>query len=269
MPNKIFSFPRFINLIANDFLINHKRYALFVAGMFILPYLALSIAMYNDYPHWDIFDYLPFFVFSMAAIIIFITGGAFPEFNTKIQTANYILLPASVFEKFVVQFLLRIVVPIGLFLLIFWIDARLAKHTVSSIKSNYFVLVDGEMLVVEDLNYLKLFYIGEVLSRDVWAAIAGIFSSITFFFSCRLYFKRFAPIKTLIAATILIFLFVCSFVFLSHIFYPETVGFDIKLQDYHICENLYNIQLYIYILAYVSWIFFLFVGFFKLKEKRE
>ena len=58
------------------------------------------------------------------------------------------------------------------------------------------------------------------------------------------------------------------FVMFSHIFYPnQTHGFDIALKTYRIAKNLNNAQLFVYLIGGLSWLFFLPLAYFKLKEK--
>ena len=98
--------------------------------------------------------------------------------------------------------------------------------------------------------------------------IFGFFSYGIYLFAGATYFKRYALVKTVIASVV-IFLISMSFsVMLSHIFYPqETDGFKIKLKDYAVTEHLDSTMIFILYLALSSWLFFLAIAYFKLKEK--
>jgi hypothetical protein len=85
----------------------------------------------------------------------------------------------------------------------------------------------------------------------------------------RLFFGKYAAIKTFITAIIIGFGFAGVTILYSYIFYPNETRWDRNaLNGYEICERLLNIQLYIYCVAYISWIFFLTTGYFKFKEKQ-
>jgi len=268
MKNKIFNWTRFYNMIRSDLIMNYKRNILGILGMGVILYLLLEWGLYAGggmHAGTRSIQYEPFFVIWCIAGIILITGYAFSEFNSKIQTANYLLLPASTLEKFLYQFLVKGTVITILFMLIFWIDARLA---VATYPVTYYV--DGSPVIFKPFQFsdMDLFW-DRMLFRDKLAVITGIVSFITFLLSIRMFFGRYAIMKTAIVLPVLIFASVCVCIILSHIFYfSETHGFDIEFKVYSISKDFYNIQLYTYCVAYVSWIFFLVIGYFKLKEKQ-
>jgi hypothetical protein len=260
--NKIFSPKRFCFLIYNDLLIHLKSYALYITGIGILMYIIMTFTMFND--HWFYqSDYMPLLM--MFTIVLFIIiGNAFPGFNNKVTTANYILLPASTLEKYLSQFLIRVVVATVLFIFIFYIDAYLARSFFSLDKQ-----VIEDKRVIEEFSFGKLF-INEHL-RDKIALLCMLFSLMSFFFSTRLFFRKYATIKTFITGIILIFGFFGVMILYSFIFYPNEASWHrspIILHGYEICEKLDSEQLYAYLVAYISWIFFLVTGYFKLKEKQ-
>jgi len=266
MKNKIFNCTRFYNLIRSDLVMNYKRYGLVLAGAAIGLYLILVWGMYMEH-HSNIYDYRSYFFFwSFAALILF-GGYSFSEFSNKIRTGNYLLLPASNLEKFLYQFLVKGITITTVFLLIFWIDAQLARHTVLNIvdKTHGSWSIDVfqySELLSETINLTGIYFWDKLL------IVTAILSLMCFVFSARLFFGRLAIVKIAIAFIVTIFLYTCVFVLLSHIFYTETSGFDIRVKGYKICENLYNTQLCAYCIAYGSWIFFLIIGYFKLKEKQ-
>jgi hypothetical protein len=83
-----------------------------------------------------------------------------------------------------------------------------------------------------------------------------------------LFTKRFALVKSSIALGVLIFALTCCLVLFSHLFYPETKGFDIELQKYEPYRGIDNLFLFYSSIAALVWLLFLPLAYFKLKEKQ-
>lgn len=260
--NVFFSPSRFYRLLCNDLLLNHKRYLFTLAGATIALYIILLYNMTNAYQKYDANNYLMVFMLGIAGVGAFI-GTSFPELSDKIRTCNYLLQPGSIFEKFLVQFLIRFIVCLSLFFLIYWIDVHIARFTALRMDS-----VQKKGIIINSFNFKML--LGEIThTGDKIALVFGLFSIATFLFSVRLFFSKFALVKTVILGATLVCVFICGMVVLSHIFYPETTGFNINITIYKVTSNLLSSTLLFYYLAGFSWLLLLPMGYFKLKEKEE
>jgi hypothetical protein len=161
-----------------------------------------------------------------------------------------------------VQFVIRVVLFIPLALIIFWVGVHLAK---ASLIPDLRFHIDPSK--IPDFHFSDLFKEVPTL-RDKIVIVVSIFSVATVLFAGSAYFNRFALVKTLIFSGIIVGSVVLSFVFFSHIFYPLTThGFDIHNIDYKITDDISNTQLAAYLLGGLSWLFFLPLAYFKLKEK--
>lgn len=262
--NKYFNPGRFAHLFRNDLMINKKTYLFTLIGLFIAIYAVTFLGLRPD--RGETFTaangYVPnliFYLLGMGAII----GTSFPALTNQIKTGNYLLAPGSTFEKFMVQFFIRIVLFIPVAMILFWIGTHLAKVSLFPVPE-----IGFDPSSIPDFHFNDIFKNTHLTTLDKFAIMFSIFSAITVLFAGSAYFKRFALVKTLIVSAIIIFVVVCVFVLFSHIFYPtETNGFDIELKTYKITEDLYNVQLAAYILGGLSWLFFLSLAYFKLKEK--
>lgn len=260
--NKYFSPQRFVRLFQNDLLINQKTYLFTPVGLLIAVYIFSLLGMRQSNPAYiQNALYLPNFMFYTLGIIALISTS-FPALKDQIKTSNYLLLPGSTIEKYVLQFVVRIVIFIPLALTIFWIGTHLAKASLIPTPESGF-----------DPSKIPDFHFSDIMKnvtsfRDKLVIIASIFSFATLLFAGSAYFNRFALVKTAIVVAVVSFLVILTFVIFSHIFYPaETQGFDMKLKIYEIAEDINNLQLAAYLLGCLSWIFFLVLGYFKLKEK--
>lgn len=261
--NKYFSLKRFARLLRNDWLINQKTYLFTVIGLGIATYaITYILFINNNNSSFSHNDYIPLLLVYLMVVGVFI-GTSFPALTDHIKKTNYLLAPGSLFEKCMVQFVTRIVLFIPLALILFWIGVHLAKTTVG-----LFPVWNTNYSGIEDYQFFNLFRNQNLRSIDVYAIFLSIFSMATLLFAGCTYFNRFALVKTLIITTVTVFAIIFSFVLFSHIFYPAgTHGFDIRLKIYKIGYDLYNTQLAIYLLGGLSWLFFLPLTYFKLKEK--
>lgn len=262
--NCFFSFRRFYLLLRNDMLLNYKKYLFTILGALIVGYIILYVQMpTREYQgDYEAFRYPVVFSICLIGLGAFI-GMSFPALSSKTSTINYLLMPSSTFEKFLSQFLIRIVVGTALFFVIFWVDAHLARAT---------ALISLNKL--ENAPHIKLFEFADLFFsiKAEQPLIAGAMVTFcvsvgVFLFSVRMFFKKMAMVKTAIALAVLVFSVVIIVVMFSHIFYPGTDGMDFRIDTYKLYKEYDNRDIWIFAMFYFSWLFFLPLGYFKLKEK--
>jgi hypothetical protein len=267
--NNFFSLKRFSRFLSAYLQINYKRYLFFFAGALIGIYCILLLSMdvlssLNGMSnintiHYTIDSYNVIFTFGLLALGIFV-GTAFPELSEKIKSTNYLMLPASHFEKILSQFLIYMVGGSFLFLLIFWIDAHVARWTVI-----YLERYLTQKWSIDTFHFSSLwFWNQEGMPAGYFHFIT--FSLLCFLFSVRLFFKRFAVVKSIIAGFFIIAAEICFLVLCSHLFFPETEGFNVEIPVYNVTEHHINIECFNAVIFYISWLFFLPLAYFKLKE---
>ncbi|MBA0884803.1 hypothetical protein [Flavobacterium undicola] len=270
--NNHFNFNRFVRLFQQDLLINRTKYLLAILGLglitYLLTYWFLSSSKSSIMSYAESINnlYMVCFMFFMMGVGV-IVGTAFPDLTDKIKTANYLLSPGSAFEKFLVQFLLRIGIFIPIALGIFWIAIRLAKA--SLIPEMLYETHFFDPAVVPYFEYrLLVTRVDKVW--DIWQIlfmIFGFFSYGTYLFAGTTYFKRYALVKTVVISAILFFSCILFSMLLSNIFYTQTKFFDIRLQTFYVTENLDSTEFSLLSISLLSWVFFIGMAYFKLKEK--
>ena len=260
--NRFFNFKRFYNLLSYDLQINYKRYILILTGIAIVMYLLLLSFIGNMRSVYSGENYTYVFSWCLMCIVAF-AGNAFPELGNSPKTGNYLLLPASTLEKTASQFLIYIVFGFISFLLLYQVNTYLAKWTILQTDKQH-------ITVIENFQYSRLFLPTSIsFFWDKLLLVMSAVSIVTFFFAARLFFKRFAFIKSTITLFVILFLFVYSAVRFSLIFHPGIGGFlGFNLPIYQITPNLTNIKLFFYILIFPLWAFFLPLAYYKLKEKQ-
>jgi hypothetical protein len=201
-----------------------------------------------------------------------IIGNAFSDFNNKIKAANYLLLPASTLEKFLSQFFIRVVLATAIFVAMYWLDAYLARYCI--VRTDKAIMGKALMgrTIIEEFSYSAAFSKITPTGNRIFVYFT-IFSLMSFMFAMRLFFTRYAVVKTLFSLLILITVFTLVFLLYSSIFYifsSEEILWEktMVIKGYKICHDLSNIELYSRCVAYISWIFFLLTGYYKIKEKQ-
>jgi hypothetical protein len=286
--NKFFSFNRFYLLLRNDLLINYKKYCLAILVAFILGFVFL----YGSMPRlvygnemgnsWNIFTSNRYKSIFMASIFALgaLMGSSFPDLGSKVKTSNYLLVPASTFEKFSSQFFIRVICGAAIFLVLFWIDARLARAIsvmqMVDVKTNlHYANAEN---VIEKFNYGMIFLYNKVnypvekivyfKAIETWGLSFLIISIGLYLFSVKLFFKKLGLVKSIISLVAVFFVMALFMVVFSHVFYPQTIGFDVSLKNYTLQNGVENIEFWLYLIGLVSPAFLLSLGYFKLKEKQ-
>jgi hypothetical protein len=275
--NNYFNLNRFTLLLKQDLLINRTKYGLTILGLglitYILGYMFLNSSKVSMIKHdYAVFqNYTICFAFFMMYVGVII-GFAFPDLSDKIKRSNYLLTPGSTFEKVMLQFLIRIVLFVPIALGVFWVGIRLAKASLIPEIVNYNSveqLMDPALIPYFDYVLLITQTNGKIW--DTWQILFvffGLFSYGIYLFAGATYFKRYALAKAVIASVVILMVSITFSVGLSHLFYPqETHGFNTKLNEFAVTDHLTSIELFMVSLSLFSWMFFLAIGYFKLKEK--
>jgi len=133
--NNLFTLQRFVLLCKQSFIINKKMIGISLVGFIGILFIALLFFQSaNDFVRWDNKSSEVTFVSLFFPLGIIFAGLSFPAFRSKEKSMSYLMLPVSASEKFIFEFLTRVVLFIILMPLIFWIVANLEGAAV-----HYFV----------------------------------------------------------------------------------------------------------------------------------
>ncbi|MCL1974350.1 MAG: hypothetical protein FWG54_06000 [Bacteroidetes bacterium] len=247
---------RWLGLLNSDLRLNSKRYLIILLGAFVVGYLALLMSM-RSITHYESSGYITVFMFGLIGLGFF-AGSAFQPFNHQTTTADYLLLPASSFEKLLAQILIYVVLGSLCYLLIFWIDAHLARWTALAIAA-----AQSKEVVIDLFRYAMLWK-DMALPLIIWMVVIAIGF---YLFALRLFFKRYAFVKSVLVLFCTFGLWYCFMVGLSHLFFSETEGFMIHIPDYKTGNGLYLVEIYVFVMACCVWLTAFPLAYYKLKEK--
>ena len=258
---KHFNLKRFYKALRYDLALNLKTYLFFVIGLLIGLFFIDLFFINVEYKTFSLRNYQPLFFFTFIGSMIFVTGSSFPLLRRKKSMVNYLMLPVSVFEKFLLQFCIRIIGFIVLFIPLFWFSFILADFIYNLFEWRNHTEVESFTIFFDAFNGIKT-------ALDVWALVLAIFSLASFFFAGAVYFKKYAVFKTILGFTVLMFLIYLVFVILSYLFLPG-IDKDLGIRVYtrKINKDLFNVQVYFYVLGMLTSLFLMPFAYFKLKEK--
>jgi hypothetical protein len=192
------------------------------------------------------------FLFALGGAAILWTGQAFPQFRSKISTQSYLLIPASHLEKLVVEMVIRIILLLIIFPLLYWVGTNFATLFMSIFPHYDFFSFSFE-LPVESLpirDYALFISLGMMVPVIVFTGAA--------------YFRKLPSVKTIAA----VFLLFC--VFLAFIYFGKEI---LELQNYYkenrrlLFIDKENAKVVSIVTAWVVNAYLIVMGYFKLKEK--
>jgi len=266
--NTFFNAKRFGLLMRQDLLLNRNKYLLEILILALAIYTMLVYLMIVTSPYYSpstpyqgfVGTYLQLFVLFMIGLGIFV-GISFSDLSNKVKRTSYLLVPASNFEKFLYPFLLRGVIGTVLYFLIFWVVAQLARYTAQS-----FPAIHATGLKILPFEFSIIFQ-GNDFKNCIFMVLAFL-SLGTYLYSIPLFFRKMALLKTIVSIFVVAFIYTVLMVLLTHLFYPNILGFEVHCDNYMVTKQNSNWDLLVYYFASISWIFLLLIGYFKLKEQK-
>jgi len=267
-----FDFNRFYKLLKFDLSFNSKKYLTFL-GVLIIVLFILDIILLDSTNKFRVLEnnnrqyfyrkssYQTSLFITFIISMILVIGSSFPAFRKKESTSNYLLLPASTFEKFLFQFFIRILIFSPLFILIFWVDFKLASLI-------YNLLDFKKDILIPEFSVWDLFSYKMKLSDKI-VMLLSVLSFASYLLVNAVHFKKNAVLKTIVVFGIFAFTVFLLNVILSHLFLPNEVnGFDVKIFHRYLENGLRTDQFCVYIIGIFSSLFLLPLTYFKLKEKQ-
>jgi len=250
--NQIFSFLRFVKYLAYQYRMRSKIFLLTVGGAFIaMLFVFFMITKGQRSNNWE----QMFWLFGVLGAVLYI-GNSFPDFRKKETTVNFLMIPASVFEKFVFEFINRIV----LFTIMYPVMFYFASHL--SVYISGFIFPDRD---ISQFSFDILFDSNVPEAVKLYFIPAVYLFIISAFFAGAVIFRRHPLIKTLVITGVFI---LSVFGYFRFIFQETHLGYGL---DYFFNEKINNgtniLLEFLSAILVLSSITVLFYVYFKLKEK--
>jgi hypothetical protein len=157
--NNSFSSTRFMMLIKQSLIINKSMIGISLAGLTgSLFVVLLFLQRVSNFIYWDNQKYMSFFLVFFIFLGMIYSSLSFPAFRSKEKSIAYLLIPASRSEKFIFEFMIRIVIFVLLIPAIFWLVANLEGAIVHNFVerfTNYrfsFVVAITEIIKKQNLD---------------------------------------------------------------------------------------------------------------------
>lgn len=260
MSNNRFSGARFLLLCKQHFIHNTQFLFLSTVAYIGVVIIVLSIAqMGSDLRPHDLDSFQGFLVGFFTIFGVLYVGHAFPAFRSKESAISYIMVPASVLEKFVFEFISRIGIILIALPLLYWLAFHLQGYFFSVFTDKVFEPIGMGHLVkidVPDPAYVFVIYT---------IATTGILLALVLALTGAATFNKQPLVKTLFSLALII---------LFYVGYSYIVVVHFGVKNYNPTDSMWLIPTDV--LAVLRWIsvalvvaiaVMLFVGYRKLKEK--
>ncbi|MGK7390114.1 MAG: hypothetical protein ACNS60_07175 [Candidatus Cyclobacteriaceae bacterium M2_1C_046] len=178
MSSNIFSGRRFSLLIRQYFIHNTQLMLLSTVAYIGVIFIILSfIQMENQFIPNDHDVFLGSMIAFVAIFGILFIGHAFPAFRSKESTINYIMVPASVLEKFTFEFVIRMGVIIIALPLLYWLTFHLQGYFFTIFTDDTFEPIGlMEIAPVEISEVDHIFWLSTLIISAVLLAFVFVFT---------------------------------------------------------------------------------------------
>lgn len=247
-------------MLCRQHLIHNTNFLLLSMVAYIgVVFIVLSVAQIGNalLPH-EVEAFQGFLIACVAVFAILYVGHAFPAFRTKENTITYLMLPASLLEKFVFEFVSRIVIIIPTLPVLYWVTFHLQGYVFALFTDAVFQPIGLAYLVKIDVpeNYGVLIY--TLVTASALLALVLAFTGASMFTKQPL-------VKTLFAVAVVVTFFsVYSYIVVTHFgvgrYNPPETMFLVPM------SNPKALQL-ISIALVAAIVVMLYVAFRKLKER--
>jgi hypothetical protein len=136
--NNILSIPRLGLLFRQGFIHNSRMMVMsFVAFCGALFLLLLIIQLAGGHNSLDQESFSVIFLFIVIPLAIIYAGTAFSGFRSKEKSYSYLLTPASAFEKFLFEFINRVLLFVIIVPLVYWVVFNIEGRFVTAVAPDY------------------------------------------------------------------------------------------------------------------------------------
>jgi hypothetical protein len=259
MSSNIFNGKRFL-LLCKQYFIHNTNFLLLSGVAYIgMVFIVLSVTqVVNGFQTHELDVFQVFLIGFVIVFAILYVGHSFPAFRSKESTINYLMIPASVLEKFVFELMIRIVIMIPTLPLLYWITFHLQGYLFAIFTNATFQPIGLEYLIKIDApdDYKLLIY--------TLTASAALLALVLAFTGAAIFTKQPLAKSLFSVAVIVIFYMAYIYIIVTHVgvgrYNPPETMFLVPTDE---AKALGVISIALIITIAVM----LFVAFRKLKER--
>lgn len=261
MSNNIFSGKRFSLLCKQHFIHNTQLLLLSTVAYIGVIFIVLSVVQIgNNFQPHDVDAFQGFLIGFIAVFGVLYVGHSFPALRSKESTMNYLMVPASLLEKFIFEFISRIGIMALMLPLLYWITFHLQGYFFTIFNADIFEPVGIQYLVkindVPKVDYLFWIY--------VVSATAVLLGFVLSFTGAAMFTKQ-PLVKTLFSVAVII---------MFYLGYGYIVVVHLGVEKYNPPESMYLLPLdeagvlkFVSAALILANVLMLFVAYRKLKER--
>jgi len=269
--NNIFSFNRFRLLVKRQWLDFGKIYlislvvlASVICGfyLFCIPKVSQGLPPVNPDGYLDLKFRYPLFVIVGFLFITIISSSYFSSFGQKSRAIIELMVPASIFEKFLTGIFYTAILSIFSYVLIFGIiDFAFGKYIVMSFADHKFELSSASTKVSDQYYNFTLTRVASTINyKEFWPLTFMPFFATSLFLLGSIYFNRFHYIKT--AISVLVFFWAGGYILYQVM---SKINAQFKYQGPIIGQKGIFIIVFSTSILVTFWIWF--IAYVRLKEK--
>ena len=255
---KYFNPTRFSKYFSYNLSIHYKAY--FITCIILLIGLVCTNYIYLCINHeYKANTHVTIYTLSYCLSAILVIGTGFPELRTKSKTIYFLTIPASIFEKYLVQFFIRIICFTIIYHILFWVSLKFAHH--------FYMLTDyNKHYIIYDYSIFSS--IKQAAPQVMYLIVLFIITLCLFLFAGSAIYRKHALFKTVFSVMTFLFGIYILLLIYSHIFNPEvTHGFYPELQPRNVYQEYNTMVILMIAISCITNILLLPLAYFKLKEK--
>lgn len=285
-----FQVSRIGNLIRYEWMNRRKMYVAATLGMLLFLTLFFFYIIYANYNTiyvlsrniisdskglvWGSENYKPVFYVGFIFLAVFFIGQSFLDLRDKGKARLYFLLPASQFEKFVVEFLLKVFLPLVTYPIIFWLSSIFSVELFKVFSSNFLNPFNNEL--PESVEFLSLFQLPDEQISPIYWLIGGLLCLFpSLMFSGGVFFGKWNSLLMPLTIIAIWGIMTLSSLVLSWLIHPVTVSRNggqarIEIFNFDQPEIFSNTPLTVFVIVFCLWaaVFISYLAsYYKLTEK--
>ena len=281
-----FSIHRIAKLMGLEFVLHKKYYAMLAIGTFLFTLVFMLFVWYQNHRSATVFEshlegsgseqwvwekgaYVGIFLGFKLLVLFLVIAQSFKELRSRSAAEFYLLVPASVFEKLISQFVFLIGLAEVVLPFIFWSAIQVARL----IWTGFAGEMEG-MIGVSNISLFELTLLLPEIKDQNWAVILLIYGftilTISLLFAGSLYFGKWNVVLTPLSTFIFNLILAGSSIGLSQMLFEKEESiwsFNISIEQPEIFTDVPLMILLIIFLLYSASALSYVVTYFKLKER--